>query len=433
MKIVARIGLTLVALAGHAQAQPAGGFVGVLDPDARPPRLPRDAAATSFDAWLRRARAAGSTPSKLAFLDRGLSRSPYRAEVDRIPERLARAADGLALTSLGVAPVDRGGVARPFPLFPPRGRRPDQVHDALGFLPAPIQQACVAVGSVTEGTMRARWLGRRPFAPDQCWSATKHLQALHVVGRLGAVAPGVDLADTWLRGQGGGTARVRVTDLLRDIVSYDAGVPRSNGGAATLGELFARSAREAWNEAHTANDHDFRGNYGQPPLFARPELTDDAGRVLLTAPASSGPAGPNLVSTYDLTRLTAMAAWHLHLRQEARLTGAQWRALDDVLLAMGHDCARYVDVAIEALGAGARAREVAIASKVGFGVRSATGLTEIVYAAAVTLVDPATAPPRQRHMVFTLRGTHADPVVLDARMAEAVTELVRRWLDEDLF
>ncbi len=426
------LGVLLGLGAGPALAQPAGGLAGAVDPATRPrpARLARDDDRAGFDALLRRARHAGATAEHLAYLDRGLTGSPYRDDVERIPERLARRPDGATLASLGPAPIGGDGAPRPFELFPLRGQRP-AIDEDLDFLPAAIVQACVANGSVVDGLVRARWHGRRALEPDQCWSATKHLQALHVVSQLGTRDAGVDLAGVWLRAAGGGP-KVRVVDLLRDIVTYDAGVARSNAGAATLGELFTRRAREDWNEAHTGHDHEFRGNYGVPPLFARPELVDAQGRVLLTAPSSAGAAGPNLISTYDLTRLTAMAAWHLHLRQEARLAGAQWRAIDDVLLAMGHDPARYLDVAIDALGVAARVRDVAIVSKLGMGVRSATGLTEIVYAGALTLVDMATTPPTQRHVAFTLRGAHRDAVVLDARMAEAVTELLRRVLDEDL-
>ncbi len=426
---------SILGLAGPALAQPSGGLAGAVDPATRPrpARLARDPATSSFDAFLRRARQEGATSSHLAYLDRGVARSPYRGELDRIPERLARRPDGSALASLGRAPLGPDGAARPFQAFPLRGTMPGAVHDDLTFLPAAVLHACVVNGSLVDGRMHARWHGRRALEPEQCWSATKHVQALHVVARLGAADAQVDLADVWLRAAGAaGGARVRVVDLLRDIVSYDAGVPRSNAGAATLGELFTRRGREAWNEDHTGHDHEFRGNYGMPPLFTRPELVDAHGRVLLTAPASAGPAGQNLISTYDLTRLTAMAAWHLHLAQEARLAGAQWRALDDVLLAMGVDPARYLDVAIDALGVGARLREVAVATKLGFGVRSATGLAEVVYAGAVTFVDTATTPPTQRHLAFTLRAVHRDAVVADARMAEAVAELLRRVLDEDL-
>ncbi len=411
----------LVLWAAPAAAQPRDGFVDVLDPDpdrARSPRLTFDRA-RAYAALLARARAEGASADHLAYLDRGLEGSPFRDDVARTPERLGRGREGA-----------REAAARPGDApFPARGARP-RLEAGLDFLHPDVQQACLIVGRVDDdGRLVARWSGRRALEPDQCWSATKHLQALHVASRLGTVAPEVALDATRLRDAAGRT--LETARLLREIVSYEAGVGRSNAGAATLGALSPRAGREAWNERHTGNDHDFRGNYGLAPLLAAPTLVGPDGRVLLRAPASEGPAGPNLVSVYDLARLTATAAWHRLVAQEARLEGAQARGVEPVLRALGHDPARYVEVALDALGVTARVREVAIASKLGYGVRSATGLPEIAWVVAATLDDARTAPPVRRRFVLALRATGRDPVALDARVAAEVTEVLRRVLDEE--
>jgi hypothetical protein len=123
-----------------------------------------------------------------------------------------------------------------------------------------------------------------------------------------------------------------------------------------------------------------------------------------------------------------MAAWHPRLGPKARLEGARWSSLHAVLEAMGRDSARYVEVGLEALGGTYPRRQVAVASKLGFGVRSKTGLHELTWVAAMHLDDgegPILA-------VLALKGIHADAVVLDARVAAEVAELLRRLLERVL-
>jgi hypothetical protein len=365
-----------------------------------------------FARLLRTSRRAGSNLNHLRYLDLGLPAEHDPASLTRTPELLARQV------------LPRGAGER----FPDRGELP-QAGGELDFLHPMIRSACLVVSrGGADGDLRASWYGRRPYENDQWWSATKHLQALHVASALGHRAPGASLADLRLRRRRSSSAGLPATTLLRHIVSYSKGVQRSNAGAETFGRFFTRREREAWNVAHTGHPHSFRGAYGAAPLFAPPELVDEAGRVLLTGPTSQGAAGPNAISAYDLTRLTAMAAWHQRLRPAARLEGTNWQGVAPVLQAMAHDTARYVEVGLAQLGAESALRAVAVASKLGFGVRSKTGLPELTWVAAIHLEDAA--GPVQA--VLALKAAHSDAVVLDARVAAEVAEILRRLLGRSL-
>jgi hypothetical protein len=98
---------------------------------------------------------------------------------------------------------------------------------------------------------------------------------------------------------------------------------------------------------------------------------------------------------------------------------------------MGHDSARYVDVGLEELG-WARFRSSVVVSKLGFGIRSATGLPEIAYVATVQVEDTRQTPPRRRAFGISLRATHSDAVALDARVGAAVADVVRRVVEGTL-
>jgi hypothetical protein len=376
---------------------------------APPPPPSRQAIAQRL---LQDSRRAGSNLYHLLYLDQGLPDGLNAAALRRLPELLG-----------APAPQTPGGEP-----FPDRGQLPER-GGSLDFLHPVIRSACLVVsrGEQADGLLGASWYGRRAFENDQWWSATKHLQALHVASRLGAAAPEANLGDLRLRARGSATDGVSVGTLLAEVVSYSGGVHRSNAGAETFGRFFTRRQRQAWNVAHTGHPHSFRGAYGEAPVFARPELVDPQGRVVLVGPSSQGASGPNLISAYDVARLTAMAAWHTRLSPSARLAGARWTSLQTVLEAMGRDSARYAEVGLESLGWGDQV-QLAVASKLGFGVRSKTGLPELTWVAAIRLEDDR--GPVQA--VLALKGIHRDAVVLDARVAAEVAEILRRLLERSL-
>lgn len=385
-----------------------------------PTPLPLDRAAL-FRELLKQEQAEGSNPDHLSFLDRGLASSPFAAEVAAIAERL------------GAAPVSDDAVPHGEPM-PARGQVPAKIDTSPfeGFDGA-LKGACVAVSTYAAGEWRYAWYGRNALVNTQFWSATKVLQALNLVSLANEKRPSLPIDAMMLRPADGSTSEpaVSFSRLMREIVSYEAGVTRSNAGAETLGRFLRREERENLIEEHTGHDVSFRGAYGAGALIARPRLQSGA-EVVATAPADPGETGPNQVSAYDLTRMLALAAWHPHLSPGQRIFAAQWHSLSPVLTALGHDSARYIDVAIRKLGLHGKIGDVVIATKLGMGTSSATGLTAICYAGVFQFVDRRVSPALTRRACFALKAEHADAVTLDARMAVEVTDLVRRLADGDL-
>jgi uncharacterized protein YraI len=368
--------------------------------------------ASLYGRLLSESRAAGSSMHHLLLLDRGLANSPMSGQTDDAPERLASPSSG---PQPSLDP------------FPARGEVPHIDPSALDFLHPWVKQACVVVLGLGD-RVTARWFGRDAFVLEQCWSATKYLQAINLIVRANRAAPDLDLDAAKIREAGTSGGGLGVSSLLRSIVSYEDGVGSSNAGAATLGRLLPTGDREELLSSFTGRTPRFSGRYGLPELVRRPELVGPDGEVILRAPRNPGPSGPNLLSVYHLIRPLVMSTWHLPLEPDQRLPGAQWASLEGLARAMGHDSARYVDVGLEELG-WARFRSPVVLSKLGFGVRSATGLPEIVYVAAVQVDDTRTTPPTRRAFALALRATHSDPVALDARVGAEVAELVQRVVD----
>jgi peptidoglycan hydrolase-like protein with peptidoglycan-binding domain len=376
--------------------------------------------AQSYASFLQQAKAEGANPDHLAFLDRGLATSPYKANAAKAWELHARRPDG--------ATLQNGGSAG-FSLFPARGQRP-AAFKPLPFVGPVITEAAVAVGSEVDGQMQARWYGKAPEQNAQFWSSTKSLNALGLISRLNAVRPDLQVEGLRIREAGSGSAGIPLKSLFQDITSYDAGVPRSNAGAGALGRMLGGPGREAFVEGNTGHGVEFNSNYGGGTLFHRPEVVTASGERVLLSPESAGTSVRNRVSAYDLTRVHAQAAWHGRLPEAARLPGAQSHSLGGWMQAMAEDPARYVDVGLKKLGLSTTAKNVAVSTKLGFGY--AGGKFEAVYSGVVQFDDARFSPPRQRSMSFTLRGVHADAVQLDAHLAAETTELLRRLANGQL-
>ncbi|MBI4861456.1 MAG: hypothetical protein HY815_14535 [Candidatus Riflebacteria bacterium] len=356
--------------------------------------------------------AEGSTSRHLSFLDRGLDSSPFESDAPAIATRLARPLTG---------PDGDGGEA-----MPTRGVMPKSIGSAaLSGLDPTIKSACVVVVRSSRGEPGVAWHGRNATANAQFWSATKIIQAFNLVSLVNEQHPDLEIDQMLLGPAAGAGPTVQVPQLLKEIVSYEKGVPRSNAGAETLGRFLKRQEREAMVEQHTGHDVTFRGAYGDGSLIARPKLVTRDGQVVAVGPAALGEPGANLVSAYDMVRMVAMAAWHPHLTTSRSIAGARWHSLAVVLKAMGHDSARFVDVAFEKLGLMGSVSDVVIATKLGFGISSASKLAQMTYVGALQFTDRRHSPPVTRRACFALRGEHASAVALDARMAVEVTDLVR--------
>jgi hypothetical protein len=357
-------------------------------------------------------RAEHSNSSHLSFLDRGLRTSPFRAEAGSIVSRLAD-------STLG----DGSAAGEPMPAA---GRMPASIDTSVfAGMHSSINSICVVAGTPTASGIRARWYGRNATANSQFWSATKIVQAYNLAAIVGKQRPDLSLDEMVIRPAGGSSPVIPVPALLQDIVSYDAGVPRSNGGSEMLGRFLLREQRQAALRSCTGHAAQLAGGYGAASLIQQPELVAKNGTVIARAPGSVGTAGPNLVSAYDLARVVAMAAWHCRLGQESRIPGAQWNSLRTVMRAMGEDSARYLDVALQQLGLKDKIKDPVIATKLGFGISSASGLAELTYVGTLQFTDLRFPDQPVRRACFALKGAASNAVALDARVAVEVTEFVR--------
>lgn len=376
----------------------------------------------AYRALLAQARREGSNPNHLAFLDRGLASSPFKANASRAATLFGKRTDGLTLASASAA-----GAAP----FPRRGEAVSQTRP-LPFLGATTTQASVAVLTDEGGAVKARWYGRDQDTNAPFWSAAKSVNALGLIAKLNTIDPSLPVGSLSVRQSGRPETAINLGQLFQDIASYDAGVPRSNAGAGLLGRLLGNAGRDGFVRANTGHAVTLNGNFGGGTIYARPEVVTADGRRVLLSPEDPGPAGRNRVAASDLTRLHAQAALHARLAPDQRIAGAQAHSLSAWTTAMTEDTARYADAALETLGLTRAVKDVAISSKLGFGYVPETGKYEAAYSGVMQFTDTRHSPPRQRTMAFTLRGEQADPVALDANLAADMTELVRRLANDEL-
>lgn len=387
----------------------------------------------------------------LPLLDRGLDASPFREEPPRFAARLAAAPPAAELTPYP-APAGFAG-------YPPLGVVPPIVsareeRGALAFLSEAVAQACVCVGSVAaDQPLKVRWYGRRALEDNvQFWSATKVIAPLHLVCQLNRRHPGVPIAATAVRCLEGGHTE-GFAELFRDLVSY---APRpgepDGGGSNRIAYLFKRLGHgdepdlQCWLRRISGNPRalllGWHGQWDPPrnrpdPTFRNPfrqgaELIGPGGVLL---PHRPEPRTRNLVSAYDLVRMLTLLGWHSQLPPDIRLPGAQWSSLATLVEGLGHDTARYLDVALERLGLLEAVSEPVILSKLGFGAETGdAGIDALTYAAFASFRDTRFRPHRQRCFALALRVPTRPGAGLeaDARMGAEVTELVRRIFAEEL-
>lgn len=383
------------------------------------------------------AQEAGFTAAKLAFLDRGIARSPYAADVAKFPDRLKQKPNGVNSVSSGATAVQTGtNAVIPFKVYPARGKQPTIRVKGLDFLHADILQACVCMGSFVDGMIWTNWLGKNALQPAQLWSTTKILPLLQVVSQANTKNPKALIRDCLVRE---GQSSYSFYNLAVDLISYGESIATSNAIAATFKQFSTPSALEDWVEDITGNySLQFQGRYGEPPLFAKPTLWNPPLKTVLLASSAPQHLGNNLVSTYDLVRLISLVGWHNHLFPQSRLPGAQWSSLETVVRALGTDPARYVDVAIQTLGLADSIESPVILSKLGFGRSDSRDRTELAYVAFVQFLDKRRRPSLLRTFSLALLGASAagdeneEARRLDARMAAEVTEILRRVLSQEL-
>lgn len=381
----------------------------------------------------------------LAYLDRGVDHSPYHAEIQHYAKHLEQTIDNSLINAS--PPND-------FSAYPELGKKTDILEgSSLDFLGKNITEACICLGSFSVGDpeVRVRWLGKNALRNTQCLSATKFLPVLSVVSQVNGVPNKgkLNVCECNIGEKGSGTGE-NFQSLVTDMVSYR----RSVGNSNALGLMFKLFKKpedlEKWiaktvtgNIAANGNiapGFSFNSIYGVPPAIDDPELIDPSNTSILKSqatgddyPGESG-GGKNAVSVYDLCRFISMVGWHHHLSNK-RLPHANWESLTGVVTAMGTDSARYIDVALETLGLENVITSPVIISKLGY------GKSALVYVAFVQFVDEHLKeqgqPAKLRSIAMALRAaknnqTDTEAVRVDAGMAAAVTEILRRVVTEEL-
>ncbi|MEL6160593.1 MAG: S-layer homology domain-containing protein [Cyanobacteria bacterium J06627_32] len=379
------------------------------------------------------AQEAGFNADKLAFLDRGIQRSPYRNDIRQAAQRLQ--------TSVAI-PQQLNNAAP----YPSRGNIPVIDLGGLDFLSPNILSGCMCIGTVEGGQLQTRWLGRDALTNRQMWSSTKFIPLLNVVDRANATAPLADVDRCRIRGEGSRSSRGHTfNELAAGIMSYDNRIATSNSLAAMFKHFNTPTGLEQWTRKLTGNRRlSFQGRYGEAPFIEYPELWDAKTRQVLVTSPGKHHRGENLVSTYDLTRLITMAGWHWRLPRQAIIPNAQGHSLESVLRAMGVDTARYVDIALETLGLSAAVRSPVILSKSGFGRSDQRDRTELTYCALVqfSLPRPGAWDPSASHQQYSFAMTlisaqrtgnaHQEARSVDALMTAEVTEIIRRLVTQQL-
>ncbi|GAX46015.1 hypothetical protein NIES4075_70360 [Tolypothrix sp. NIES-4075] len=366
-----------------------------------------------------------NTPAS-AFVARTINKSPFQTLINDYPAFLEQKPDGTFIISYGDSFTLSSGVTANFSDYPNRGIKPSIDETGLNFLSSNISHACVCVGSFTDSNspIKTHWLGKKSIDKQQFYSVTKFIGVLNTICQINKNYPNIDVDDCVIE-----SPKYRFNDLVKDMVKYQYEYGSSNAIGALFKRFIERPKLEQWIVEQTGNSGiKFLGAYGDNSLIANPKIKDTTtGKVILSSDGT-GATGENLISAYDLVRLISMLGWHLHLPETAKLPSAQWKSLESVVRAMGNDTARYVDVALETLGVVNVISEPVIISKVGWGLGSMT------YAALVKFVDQRVTQSKLRTFALALRcpTPASDDRERDTNLAVAVTEIVRRIINEEL-
>ncbi len=376
----------------------------------------------------------GFDESKLAFLDSGIRRSPYRDDIQKY-------ALHLQIPDAVISPIDNATT------YPKKGDVFFVNEDGLEFLSPDVLSGCVCIATEREGELKGRWLGRDALSDRQLWSATKFIPLLNVAARANAVSASTDISQCRVRAAGstGKFSGFPFQDLAEGIMTYDNRISSSNSLAVMFKNFETPERLEKWMQQLTGNQSlSFQGRYGEVPFIQFPELFDpQVNRALLKSPKATH-SGQNLMSTYDLTRLITMLGWHWRLPAQSRIPDMQTKSLASIIRAMGADTARYVDVALKTLGLDEMVRSPVIISKSGFGRSDERDRTELTYCALaqfslprqiahqnIGAYDP-TAAYQNYSIGFTLIAAqnvgdaNEEARYVDALMAASVTEIIRR-------
>jgi hypothetical protein len=388
----------------------------------------------------------GSTAGSIKELpNRSFAPSPLLAHVPNYPARLAQLPDGVNILTHGEVAMLAGTQIRVrFRPYPKLGEIPPIENIGLEFLDPSIQEACICIGTVVNGQIFSRWLGRNPLRNVQFWSSTKIIPLLYAISAANRANLQQPIATCNIIDPAQNRPPHSFTELAQRICGYyETADLTSNGLAAMFKQFTTPQNLQDWLKQITGNQQlKFLGRYGIDPYIAQPSLRDPNGQVFLVG-AQELHQGDNLISAYDLTRIVTQLAWHRHLPPTVRIPAAQWHSLTTLIEAMSHDTARYVDAAIASLGLTYVISEPVVISKMGFGYSNIRKRTELTYTAYVQFIDHLAAnqgfpSAKFRSISMTLRASldlqdsKQEALDIDAKMAATVTEILRRIMTEEL-
>jgi hypothetical protein len=382
--------------------------------------------------------------SKKGLPNRNFAPSPLLSHIPAYADRLASLPDGVNVVSYGeVAMLSGSQVRVKFRPYPEIGAVPNIENVGLEFLHSSIQQACICIGSIVNGQMLTRWIGRNALNNVQFWSSTKILPLLNTICQANQVQPDQAIANCGIFDSQDNKTPRTFAEMAQRICAYEeTNGMTSNGLSAMFKQFTTPLALQDWLKKITGNQKlTFQGRYGEAPYIEQPLLRDVTGTNVVNG-VKDQHRGDNLISAYDLTRIVSQIAWHRHLAPANRLP-AQWHSLSTLISAMGQDTARYVDAAIVALGLSYFIDNPVVISKMGFGYSDQRKQTELTYTAYIQFVDRLATShdlplPKMRSINMTLRAVLnlKDPVrealEIDARMAATVAEILRRIVTEEL-
>ena len=378
--------------------------------------------------------------------NRNFAPSPLLSHIPVYADRLSSLPDGVNVVSYGeIATLGEVSQVRVrFRPYPALGKIPNIENIGLEFLHESIQEACISIGSLVNGQMLSRWIGRNPLRNVQFWSSTKILPLLYTICKANQAKPNQAIAFCMIADAQKKETSRSFSEMAQRICSYNEVNGMSSNGLAAMFKQFATPLElQNWLKGITGNQNlSFQGRYGEKPYIEKPILLDTTGQDFIDA-SKEPHRGDNLISAYDLTRIVSQIAWHRHLPPPNRLPAAQWHSLSSLITAMGYDTARYVDTAIAALGLQYFISDPVVISKMGFGYSDQRKCTELTYTACIQFVDRLArshdqSVPKLRSVNMTLRAVldlknpNREALEIDARMAATVAEILRRIVTEEL-
>ncbi|MBD2776932.1 hypothetical protein [Iningainema tapete] len=119
-----------------------------------------------------------------------------------------------------------------FQPYPKLGELPQIYSQALEFIHPDIKEACICVGRLSDGKIKAHWMGRNALNKNQFWSATKIIPLLNIISQLNTKFPNVDIDNCAIVDPENTKKSVPFFNVAHDIVSYQNKIASSNALAA---------------------------------------------------------------------------------------------------------------------------------------------------------------------------------------------------------